>query len=244
MVIRPDAHSSLHKAYIRNGVRTLHDKPDVTAVGGILLTKAKGFWGNIIRVALSSPVGVGNSSFRTNTESTYTDTAVYAVYRKAIFVEVGYFDEKLVRHQDNEMHNRIHKAGGKFYLNTNMIADYFCRDTIPSLLKQMFNIGRYLPDVMFKGALSLRHMAPFAFYGAILIMIIIGLFYFHPLTWIAVALLVFYITVILAEAFLKSIKNKSLSLILLLFVIPLIHLSYAAGTCWGLIGLPGRIRKN
>jgi hypothetical protein len=50
--------------------------------------------------------------------------------------------------------------------------------------------------------------------------------------------------VILAEAMIKSMKNKDVSLILLLFVIPLIHLSYAAGTCRGLIGLPGRSAKN
>jgi glycosyltransferase involved in cell wall biosynthesis len=129
-VIRPDAHSKLHTGYIEKGIKTLNLKEDVTAVGGVLETKAKGFWGNIIKVALSSRVGVGNSGFRTAKQSGYSDTAVYAVYRKEIFDKVGYFNEELVRHQDNDMHNRIKKAGGKFYMNVEMKADYYARDSV------------------------------------------------------------------------------------------------------------------
>ena len=166
-VLRPDAHSRLHEGYISNGLKTLRENPEVTVVGGLLETKSKGFMGNIIRVALSSRVGVGNSSFRTATKSGFSDTSVYGIYRREVFEHAGYFNEGLVRHQDNEMHKRIKEKGGRFYLNVNMKADYYCRSTIPALLKQMFNIGRYLPDVLFSGSLNLRHLAPFAFFTVI-----------------------------------------------------------------------------
>ena len=110
-VVRPDAHGALHEGYIKYALETLEQNPDVTAVGGVLETKARGFWGIIIKEALSSRVGVGNSSFRTATQSGYYDTAVFALYRKEIFDKIGYFNENLVRHQDNDMHRRVKEFG-------------------------------------------------------------------------------------------------------------------------------------
>lgn len=207
-VVRPDAHAKLHRGYIEKGIATLKAKEEVTAVGGVLETKAKTYWGNIIKVALSSRVGVGNSGFRTATQSAFSDTAVYAVYRKEIFEKVGSFNEDLVRHQDNDMHQRIKKAGGKFYMNVEMKADYFARDSVKKLLRQMYLIGYYLPDVMGDGAVGMRHMAPFAFY-----LVFVGgllLSFTHPLfIYLAAAQMGLYLLVIAMDSFGKVFQQKS-----------------------------------
>ena len=233
-VVRPDAHGALHAGYIKYGLEVLEQKSDVTAVGGMLETKAKGFWGGVIKEALSSRVGVGNSSFRIATQSGYYDTAVFALYRKDIFEKVGYFDEKLVRHQDNDMHRRVKEAGGKFYLDICMMADYYCRDTVPKLLKQMFSIGRYLPDVMSDGSLSVRHLAPFIFYMILLILLIFGLI--NPM-FILLNLWIFggYLFIITLDTITRVIKKKNLSFLLNIFIIPVMHMSYAFGTLVGFI---------
>jgi glycosyltransferase involved in cell wall biosynthesis len=233
-VVRPDAHGALHEGYIKYGLEVLEQKPDVAAVGGILETKAKGFWGNIIKEALSSRVGVGNSSFRTATQSGYYDTAVYALYRKEIFDKVGYFNEKLVRHQDNDMHRRIKEIGGKFYLDIRMKADYYCRDTVPKLLTQMFNIGRYLPDVMGDGSLSIRHFAPFIFYGIIFILIALG-FIHHYFMDIALFIFLSYMSIIFIDSIYRAIKKRNIFILLNIFIIPLMHFFYGIGTLVGLI---------
>ena len=116
-VLRPDVHATLHQGYIQNGLTLLAEQPNVTAVGGALQTKASGFWGEIIAQALSSKIGVGGSPFRTNAADGFVDTVAYGIYRKSIFDTVGYFNETLKRHQDNDMHDRIKKAGGIFYLS-------------------------------------------------------------------------------------------------------------------------------
>jgi len=234
-VVRPDAHGALHKGYIKYGLEVLEQKPDVTAVGGVLETKAKGFWGNIIKEALSSRVGVGNSSFRTATQSGYYDTAVFALYKKEIFDKVGYFDEKLVRHQDNDMHRRVKEAGGKFYLDIRMVSDYYCRDTVPKLLNQMYNIGRYLPDVMSDGSLSIRHFAPFIFYVVLSVLFLLGMV---SSTFILLALLMFcgYLSVIGLDTLMRVIKKKNPTFLLNIFIIPAMHASYAYGTFIGFIG--------
>ena len=241
-VVRPDAHATLHLGYISSGIDTLEAMPDVAAVGGVLETRSRGFWGNIIRMALSSRVGVGNSSFRTSAVSGYADTAVYAVYRKEIFEKAGYFDENLVRHQDNEMHLRIKKAGGRFFLNTGMKADYYCRDSLRGIARQMFNIGRYLPDVMFKGALGMRHLMPFAFFGAAAFFILIGALFIPGLFYAGWSMLSIYFLVILLEAVRRSVAARDPGMVLLLLVIPVIHLSYAWGTFIGLVLMPWKRR--
>lgn len=234
-VLRPDAHAKLHPNYISNGLETLKSKPDVTAVGGLLETKANGFWGQIIKVALSSRVGVGNSSFRTATKSDYSDTAVYAIYRKEIFEKTGYFDEDLVRHQDNNMHKRIKNAGGLFYMNVDMKADYFARDSVRKLLRQMFLIGYYLPDVMGDGAVGLRHLAPFAFY---LVLLINCILYFLSIPYFGYLILLqfgLYLLAISVDSFGKVISKKNPALLFNIAIIPLMHLFYGGGTFMGLI---------
>ena len=118
-VLRPDVHATLHPGYVDHGIELLEEKPDVTAVGGALRTKSSGFWGDIIAQALSSKIGVGGSPFRTNTKDGVVDTVAYGIYRKSMFNDVGFFNENLKRHQDNDMHDRIKSAGGQFYLLNN-----------------------------------------------------------------------------------------------------------------------------
>ena len=228
-VIRPDAHGTLHENYIKYGLEILREKLDIVAVGGLLETKSKGFWGNIIKEALSSKVGVGNSSFRTAKKSGYYDTVVYAIYRKEIFEKIGYFNENLIRHQDNDMHKRIKDIGGKFYLDIRMKADYYCRDTVPKLLKQMYNIGKYLPDVFKIGGVNLRHLAPFSFYFLLLVLLVFGF------SKIAFIIFIPYLLVIFLDSFIRSIKKKNFFILLNVFIIPLMHFSYAFGTFIGII---------
>jgi len=233
-VVRPDAHAKLHTGYIEKGIKTLQSKPDVTAVGGVLHTKAKGFWGGIIKVALSSRVGVGNSGFRTATQSGYSDTAVYAVYRKKIFDKVGYFNEELIRHQDNDMHQRIKKSGGKFYMNVEMKSNYYARDSVKKLLRQMYLIGYYLPDVMGNGAVGIRHLAPFGFYMVFVFGLILS--YINPwFGYLATIQIAFYMLIIIIDSLGKVIQQKKPSLLFNIFIIPLMHLFYAFGTLKGFI---------
>jgi glycosyltransferase involved in cell wall biosynthesis len=238
-VIRPDAHSSLHPNYIKYGINLLKEKLDVVAVGGILKTKSKGFMGNIIKEALSLKVGVGNSSFRTAKKSGYYDTAVFAVYRKEIFNEAGYFNESLVRHQDNEMHGRIHTLGGRFYLCNKMIANYYCRDSFMKLFIQMFNIGRYLPYVMKLRTLGLRHYAPFAFLSLIIFLVSLSFFYSKILIFLKIIML-FYFFIVTSSVVFRVMKKGELYILFNILVIPLIHLSYGVGTLAGFLQMFGK----
>lgn len=230
-ILRPDAHATINKGYIENGLKLLEKNPEITAVGGVLYTQSKGFWGSIIKLALSSKLGVGNSSFRTNSASGFYDTAVYALYRKEVFQKVGYLNEDLIRHQDVELHKRIKSIGGKFYLSTSMQANYYCRSSLPSLYKQMHDNGLYLPQVI--SSLSLRHFVPFTFCTSLFIFLLLSLF--NVLFFYIFSLLFFIYTFALIINSLYYFKDNNLKSFYLLLVIPIIHFAYAFGTLRGLI---------
>lgn len=228
-VVRPDAHALLHKGYILKGIELLQKMEDVVAVGGVLETKANGFWGKIIKEALSSTIGVGNSSFRTGKSDRYADTVVYAVYRKEIFQKVGLFNERLVRHQDNDMHTRIKATGGKLYISKDMRATYYCRANIFELFSQMFSIGYHLPDVGIR-TLQLRHLAPFSFFSFVAVLIVFpGLF--RNISLIGFGL---YLFIVLIDCLIRIFCFKNISFMLNMLIIPGMHFHYALGTLMGI----------
>jgi glycosyltransferase involved in cell wall biosynthesis len=234
LVMRVDAHAELLPGYIESGLQTLRELPDVSAVGGQLKTIGKGFFGKIIQAALSSRVAMGNSSFRTSAKSGYYDTAVYALYRKKTLLECGLLNESLIRHQDNDLHLRIKNLGGKFYLNENMKAIYYCRSSIPAVLKQMFLIGYYIPDIFFSGACSKRHVIPFLFYLGILLSMA-----FYPLSPVfpttGAAIFFAYLFVIFTFCIGMLLKEKNIFLLLNCILIPCLHMAYASGTALGFL---------
>lgn len=242
-VIRPDAHSELCPGYIEKGVSILNQNPEITAVGGLLETKANGFWGNLIKDALSSKVGVGNSSFRTGSYNGFVDTVVYGIYRKKIFQQVGYFNEDLVRHQDNEMHKRIAGSNGCFYFCSEMKAVYYCRNNLESLCKQMFSIGYYLPQTGFK-FFNARHLAPFLFLLTLISTSILS--FIIPLTnYIFLFVIIIYFSIILSEFIRRAITYRNVMLVLNIITVPLMHFMYGMGTLCGFIStlISGR-KKN
>ncbi len=236
-MIRPDAHAILYPDYIKQGLKTIRGMPGVGVVGGQLETLSKNYWGDIIKEALSSRIGVGNSSFRTNAVSGYKDTAVYGIYRREVFEKAGYFNEELTRHQDNEFHNRVLSKGFKIYMNREMKAGYYCRDSIPALFQQMYRIGYYLPDLAGKrslGGMRLRHLAPGAFFLAIILGILLGCF-LKIFLWISLTALALYLGLVSLNAVAMAIGKRRISLLWMIFIIPGMHFAYFLGTLAGFI---------
>ena len=238
-IIRPDAHSILYPGYIQEGIKTLQKKPEVGAVGGTLKTLSKGFWGDLIKIALSSKIGVGDSSFRVGAKSGYKDTVVYGLYRKEIFENVGFFNEFLQKHQDTEFHARVLKKGWKFWLNNDMTAGYYCRDSMVKLARQMYKIGLHIPDLI-KGkyviGIQLRHLIPFFFFSALIASFILG-FAFEFFLYLALVQLTIYLAILTGFSILNIFTNKKLSIkyLLLIPIIFTMHFFYFLGTFTGFL---------
>ena len=231
-VVRIDAHAEVPGDFIEKSVQTML-AVDAVCVGGKLISKPQEGDDEVVSMVLSSPFGVGNSSFRVSDTAAYTDTAVYGLYKKDIFRQVGLFDESLVRNQDIDLHSRIRKAGGKFYFNPEIQSIYYTRSSVKKMLRQAFGNGKWNPVVQRKNgsALSLRHMIPFAFVAFLLTTTLLG-FLWKPFWCLELAVLVLHL--LLGTLFaLKKTKNPK-QWVRMPFLFMMLHLWYGTGYLVGL----------
>lgn len=232
-VIRIDAHAKAYPDFIMKSVETMQSV-DATCVGGKLITKSINGNNDTISKVLSSPFGVGNSSFRVFDKPGFMDTAVYGLYKKKIFDEVGFFNEKYARNQDLQMHSRIRKAGGTFYFNPEIKCEYYARNTLKKMVKQAFGNGKWNMVLLKedRSGLSVRHLVPFAFV-VFLIVSTIGGFFYKPIWIIELCILVLYFT--LGLGFGIKAKAKGLEIIEMPFLFFLLHTSYGIGYLSGIV---------
>lgn len=231
-VVRIDAHASADKDFIEKSVETMQ-RVDAVCVGGKLISKSLNGEDDVISYVLSSPFGVGNSSFRVSEEEGYADTAVYGLYKKEIFEKAGYYDEKMVRNQDIEMHSRIKKVGGKFYFNPEIKCTYYTRNTVKKMLKQAYGNGQWNMVLLKRGsgALSIRHLIPFLFVLGVIGSVILS--FLHPLFWyIGIAVVLLHLALGLYFATKKTKNIKQIIIMPILFIS--LHFAYGLGYIRGI----------
>ncbi len=227
-VVRIDAHGQAAEDFIEKNVKTILAVPNAICVGGKLKTKSLDGDNDIISKVLSSPFGVGNSSFRVSDKAGYVDTAVYGLYRKEIFDKVGYFNEKYVRNQDIELHSRIRAAGGKFYFNPDINCVYYSRNTVKKMTKQAYGNGKWNMVILKnqRSAICPRHLVPLAFVLYLIISFILGLLY-RFFWYLGAGVIILHLLVGLYAATKKTNKFSEIMKLPLLFFI--LHLSYGIG---------------
>ena len=188
-----------------------------------------------IAAALSSPFGMGDSHFRIGTnKEMQVDTVPFGCFRREVFDKIGYFDEELVRNQDDEFNGRIIKFGGHIYLIPSIVIDYYGRDSIGKVSKMFYQYGLFKPLVNKKlgNPATVRQFFPFFF--------VLGLIIGFPLCFVNLFFRILYIAVLALYIFLAayfSIRQiKGLKRILLLMVTFFaIHVSYGWGYLRGVI---------
>lgn len=163
-VVRVDGHSEIPDHFLARTYEVIQRVPDAACVGGVVRTEGKGFWGEVNAYVYSHPFGVGNSKFRTakGQWEGYVDTVPYGAYKRSVFDEVGYFDESLKRNEDLEMHARIRRSGGRFFLSTRIQSVYYTRHTLRGLIKKSLDDGKwtFIAARRRMGVLRLRHKMP------------------------------------------------------------------------------------
>ena len=233
IIIRLDAHSSYAKNYIELCVDTL-EKTKADNVGGVLTTIGKGAIGESYAKVLSSKFGVGNSGFRTNARSGYTDTVPFGAYNKETFEKYGLYDERLVRNQDYELNYRIRKNGGKIYLNSDIQLTYYCRDTIDAIIKQSYENGKwnYVTMKLCPGSMGIRHFIPFIFFISLIVMPLLSFFSI----WFAYLFILELIAYFLLDLLYSINCNIKCAVYTAIFY-PIFHISYGFGTFRGLTNI-------
>ena len=237
-IIRLDAHSDYDEQYISECVRLL-DTEKYQNVGGVAETCSRTKFGQLVALMMSSKFGVGNSQFRTSSEGGVVDTVPFGAFRKDYLLEIGGFDERLDRNEDNEINFRIRKRGGIVYLSPTIKFKYYCRDTLDGILKMAFQNGKWtvIASKLCPGSMSLRHLIPFIFVLSLITLI--------PLSFVNIwfcRILIFELVLYCSLSLIFSLKTNSdmKSVMKLALLFPAFHISYGCGSLFGMVKMLGR----
>ena len=234
IVSRLDAHSEYPNNYISKCVYYINNV-EADNVGCIIETKSNGAVGQAIANVLSSKFGVGNSNFRTNAKSGYTDTVPFGTFKRTLFEKIGYFDERLARNQDSEFNSRIIKKGGKIYLFDDIKIIYHPRDTIWGITKMAILNGEWnlYTNYLVPGSMKIRHFIPFVFVISLIIGIISTMLNFKVFKYVFFVEMILYLILEICFSFESIKKYKLLNSLMCLFIYPLFHVTYGMGTFKG-----------
>ena len=141
VIMRVDARSIVPPDYVRRCVETL-ESTGADNVGGIQHPIADAPMQEAIGLAMSHPFGVGDAQFRVGKKSGFVDTVYLGAFRREVFSRVGLFDDEVpVLSEDSDINQRIRDHGGTVYLNTEIRAGYYPRDTLRDLIALYFRYG-------------------------------------------------------------------------------------------------------
>jgi glycosyltransferase involved in cell wall biosynthesis len=238
IIMRMDAHCHYPRNYVSMLVQWL-DKSGADNVGGVCRTLpgSESRTARAIAIALSHPLGVGNSRFRIGTKSErWVDTVPFGCYRRDVFERIGLFDEDLVRNQDDEFNQRLLKNGGRILLVPDVVVDYYARDSISKVARMYYQYGYFKPLVAKKlGRIgTVRQVVPAAFVVALLGSLMLGI-WLGPARLVFAGILGVYVGALLMAGAAGIPRNGFRVSVLLPLVFAVLHLSYGWGSIRGMI---------
>lgn len=206
-------------------------------VGGVLITEpADGTpVARALAIALSHPLGVGNSYFRIGaTERRVVDTVPFGCYPRAVFDRIGLFDEDLIRNQDDELNGRLVRQGGRIVLIPEVVSRYYARRSFRQVARMFFQYGYFKPLAARKigRVLTVRQLVPAAF-----VLALGGSALLAPWSgvgrWLFVAIAAAYLSVVAAAAT-AGLRYGVRCALALAAAFPVLHVSYGVGFLAGL----------
>jgi succinoglycan biosynthesis protein ExoA len=154
------AHGVADPAYVARSVAALR-ATGAAGVGGRYDHVGLDPTSSAIGLAMVSPFGMA-SPHRFATESRDVDTISHPAYRRAAMLEVGPFDETLLRNSDYEFNHRMLEHGHRLVFEPSVRSVYRPRGSLKALGRQFWWYGRWKARVLARhpGSLKARHLVP------------------------------------------------------------------------------------
>lgn len=221
--------------YIDCCLRKLIEDTSVWCVGGRIENEFINETGKVIANAMGTTFGMGIGNFRTLEKSGFTDTVTSPMYPKFVFDKVGYFDENLIRNQDDDFNYRVTKAGGKIYYDHNIYLKYYVRGNYNGLWKQFFQYGYWKVYVnqKHKAVTTMRQLVPpifvlYLIFSAFITLIYLKIGVIFDLPLLAYCGLAYFFALKVKE------KNNDINLWDVFKTFPILHVSYGLGYLRGI----------
>jgi glycosyltransferase involved in cell wall biosynthesis len=234
IIVRMDAHTEYAPDYLSQCVSVLRET-GANNVGGPARTKSTTYLQSAICAAYHSFFAVGGARFHNVRYEGYVDTVTYGCWPREVFDRIGFFDEELVRNQDDEFNLRLTRAGGKIWQSPRIRSWYQPRGSLLSLFRQYQQYGYWKVRVIQKHQLpaSVRHLVPGFFIFALTMLPLLGLWWSFAL-WCWLALLGVYIVSNASASLLTAARTQWRLLPVLPLAFACYHFGYGYGFLHGM----------
>jgi GT2 family glycosyltransferase len=226
----------LSENYLSSCLKKLDNDNSIWCVGGKIINEYINETGKVISKAMSTSFGMGLGNFRTLSKSGFTDTVTSPMYPYWVFQKIGYFDEELVRNQDDDFNYRVLHAGGKIFFNADISLKYYVRGDYKGLWMQFFQYGYWKVYVnkKHKAVTTIRQLVPpmFTFYVLTLILSSLISFDFFKIFSIPFIL---YLLISLYFSLKITKEDVEIGFIKVFKTFPILHLSYGLGYLKGIL---------
>jgi succinoglycan biosynthesis protein ExoA len=233
-IVRMDAHAKYYPDYISKCVETL-DNTDAVNVGGPMIAKGHTPCQKAIAAAYHSPFALGGGKFHIEGYEGYADTVFLGAFKKSVLEELGYYDPRLPRSEDDDLNFRIAEHGYKVYITPKIRSVYYPRGKYTDLWKQYFEYGEWKVAVIKKHRRPARlsHIIPCLF----VLFIIFGAAVSLLSPYIAIgyaAVWALYLALDIYASFKSKYLDRFSDKLRLCYVHLILHLSYGLGFIKGI----------
>lgn len=235
VVVILGAHTRVHEDFVKYNNHYLHEK-NVKVTGGTQENVGLSFVQSLIGQAMEMPFGMASAQYRWSKKEQFVDTVVYAAYKKELFDEIGYFEEKFTISEDAEINWRIRNAGYKIFYSPKIKTYYYPRSSIKKFIKQMFRYGILRVNVLKKhfNSLKLVHVIP-PLFVLTLVSLGVGAIFSDVVLLLWLGILTGYFLINFGSIFLNLFPSKLRFLPVLPFLIFAMHFAWGLGYIIGLI---------
>jgi hypothetical protein len=237
VIVRVDAHSELEPGYTKLALDIITETK-ASNVGGIMEARGHSSIQKAVAWAYGNFIGLGGGPIHTGGAAGPADTVYLGVFRRNDVLEVGGFNELLVRGQDWELNARLRESGKVVWFDPRLTVGYYPRRDIVSLARQFLTTGTFRAYILLANPkrARLKYLVPPTF-----VLSAVAAFFGFMTTlnaWWLLPLFA-YAAVVLGGAWLS--KGLSLkSRIALMAVLPTMHLSWGIGFWRGVFTFLGR----
>jgi len=233
--IRVDGHARIPSDFVVQNIIVLENGHDVCGGYRPVILKEPGKWAYALLAAESSAFGASAASYRRAAKAQEVKSVFHTAFRREVLDAVGWYDERLLRTEDNDFNYRVRKAGYRIICDPSIYSEQYLRPSFGGLVRQKGKNGSWIGKTLFinSKAISLMHLVPLAFFITVLGGLVVGLFYsWLPLLALAAAYLCADVVASISAAIRSS--NRSLAMLALPVVFFTLHISYGAGTLFGI----------
>lgn len=241
-IVRMDAHSEYENDYITNCINFI-EETGASNVGGPMHACARSSdtgcipgIQSVVAAAYHSSFALGGGKNHALDYEGFADTVFLGAFRKSDIERLGYYDERLIRNEDDDLCFRMKENGMKIFITPKIKSIYFPRSKYREVFKQYFEYGMWKVAVIKKhgNPARLSHIIPMMFV-AFLVIFGIGSIFSKVFRWIFFPTIALYV---ILNAYFSFTSKKVSSLsdkFKLMLVHFLMHISYGLGFWAGII---------